>query len=394
MQISFNMYFTAALGLLALLLGKFMRKKIGFLEKFCIPAPVAGGLVFALVSLILYETGVCEIVFDETLKNILMMVFFTCIGFQADLQTVKKGGVQLLIFLLLTAGMIVLQNAAALGASKLLGFSPLLAMCTGSIPMVGGHGTAAAFGPQLEAMGFSGATTYATAAATFGLIAGSLLGGPLAKSVIRRKKLAEEGEGRIIAKKAEEEHKETFLQFRRACYEIILAMGIGALISYLIELAGVTVPAYIGSMIAAAVMRNVTEKNEKFRAPMDEIGQISDVSLAVFLGIAMITLRLWELAALALPLIILLVLQVIIMFVYARFVIFNAMGRDYDAAVITSGFCGFGLGATPNALANMETVCKKYRYSEKAFMIVPLVGALFVDFINAAVLTVILNLLK
>jgi len=289
--------------------------------------------------------------------------------------------------------LIVLQNVVSVGLASLMGLSPLVGMCTGSIPMVGGHGTAAAFGPILESRGAEGATAFATAAATFGLIAGSLMGGPVAKGMIRKFHLDQNTGADASVSAATENGKAAGLKdISRAAMMLIVAMGLGSVLNRLIALTGATVPGYLGAMLVAAAIRNIAEiKNKKI--PMAEIDGIASISLNIFLGIAMITLKLWELAGMALPIIILLCAQALLMFLFVRFVIFRAMGRDYDAAVICSGTCGFGLGATPNALANMESVCSMYRYSAKAFLIVPLTGSIFVDFINAGLITVFLNLL-
>ena len=393
MTLTLDMYTTAALGLAMNYLGMVLRRKIVFLEKFCIPAPVVGGLLFAIVNLGLYQTGILVISFNETLKDFFMMVFFTTVGFQADLQSMKKGGKSLTVFLVLTGGLIILQNISAVSLSKLMGLSPLFGMCVGSIPMAGGHGTSAAFGPVIESMGFDGATSYTTAAATFGLIFGSLAGGPLARSLITRNSLVIEA-GRVHpGEERLQREKSSFSNLSGACFIIIISLGVGTVLSHLVSRANINFPAYLGPMLVAATIRNVTEKTGKKRVPMPEIEEISGISLTIFLGIAMITLKLWQLAALALPLIIMLAVQLTLLILYSRFLVFRCMGGDYDAAVIVAGLCGFGLGATPNALANMQSVCGQYGYSEKAFLIVPLTGALFVDFINSGIITVFLNLL-
>lgn len=392
--IDLNMYLTMAIGLLMSMLGGLLRKKIRFLETFCIPAPVIGGLIFAIVNCVLHGTGILSFDFDETIKDICMMAFFTTVGFQANLKALKTGEKALALLVILSTGLIVLQNLGAVGGSKLIGFDPLLGLCTGSIPMTGGHGTCAAFGPMIEEAGHAGATTFGTAAATFGLIMGSLMGGPLARQLITRYHLCDASEkAQAEQSRAEEIAAIDAGTFTKASMQIVLAMGIGSLISYLISLTGVTLPGYIGSMIVAAVMRNIAEYTGKIQLSMPAIDEIGGIALSLFLGIAMITLKLWQLAELALPLILLLVLQTAVMFLYARFVAFRVMGGDYDAAVITAGLCGFGMGATPNALANIRAVTKRYRPSPKADLVVPLTGGLFIDFINTGIITLFLNIL-
>lgn len=396
LTVQINMYQTLAIAVLALLLGVYLRKKIQFLEKFCIPAPVVGGLIVAIITCILYSTGLVEFQFDDTLREVCMVFFFTSVGFQANLGVLKKGGKDLIIFLCAIIVLIITQNALALGLAKGLGLDPLLAMCTGSIPMVGGHGTAGAFGPILEDFGLSGATTIATAAATFGLIAGSLIGGPLGNSLIQRKDLLKtavvDGDDTVLVED-EEAHERHFKNYAPAVFELCITVGIGTLVSMLLTKTGMTFPVYIGAMIVAAIIRNVGEATQKIPVYMGEINDFGGICLSLFLGIAMITLKIWQLAALALPLIILLAAQLIFMFLFARFVVFNLMGRNYDAAVITAGTCGFGMGATPNAMANMQAVCDRYVPSIKAYLLIPIVGSLFADFINSLTVTFFVNLI-
>ena len=395
MKIQLDMYQTLAAAVLVLLLGNYLRKKINFLEKFCIPAPVIGGLLFAIFTCICYTTGIIEFSFDDTLREVCMVFFFTSVGFQANLKVLKSGGRSLIVFLCLVIALIFSQNLLAIGLSKLLNLNPLIGMCTGSIPMVGGHGTAGAFGPVLEDFNIQGATTICTAAATFGLITGSLVGGPIGKRLIEKKNLLDtvvvEDDSLLI--EDERKHERHASMYPAAVFQLIIAIGIGTIISKLLSLTGMTFPIYIGAMIAAACMRNIGEYSGKFTIYMGEINDIGGISLSLFLGIAMITLKLWQLADLALPLITLLAGQTILMFLYTYFVVFNVMGRDYDAAVLSSGVCGFGMGATPNAMANMQAVCEKYAPSVKAFLLVPLVGSLFADFLNSLAITFFINFL-
>lgn len=390
-SLDFDMYMTLALAVLVLYLGKFLRKKIYFLEKFCIPAPVVGGLVFALITLILHITGLLDFNFDETLKTVCMVIFFTSVGFQANLKVLKRGGVSLIIFLVSVTVLIILQNVLATTLSGAVGVSKAFGLTTGSIPMVGGHGTAGAFGPVLEDLGFSGATTYCTAAATFGLIAGSLMGGPLGKRLIEKKDLQKTAIPVDEMPGEEEDAKNALQKYAPAVFMIVIAMGIGTVVSNLLSKTGMTFPVYIGAMIIAAIIRNIGEYSGKIEVPMAEIDDIGGICLSLFLGVAMVTLKLWQLAQLALPLIILLVGQTVLMFVFARFVIFNVLGRDYDAAVLAAGTCGFGMGATPNAMANMQTLTEKYKPSVKAYLLVPIVGSMFADFINSIVITFFVN---
>ena len=395
MEIQIDMYQTLAVSVLVLILGQFLKKRINFLEKFCIPAPVIGGLLFAVLTCVCYSLGIAEFTFDDTLREVCMVFFFTSVGFQANLKVLKSGGKSLFIFLGLVVVLIVSQNFLALGVSKLLHLDPLVGLCTGSIPMVGGHGTAGAFGPVLEDFDVKGATTICTAAATFGLIAGSLIGGPIGKRLIDRKKLLDTAvaEDDSILVEDEKKHERHTNMYAAAVFQLIIAVGIGTIISELLTKTGLTFPIYIGAMIAAAVIRNIGEYSGKFDIYMGEINNLGGICLSLFLGMAMITLKLWQLAELALPLIILLSAQLILMMLFTYFVVFNVMGRDYDAAVLAAGTCGFGMGATPNAMANMQAVCEKYAPSVKAFLLVPLVGSLFADFLNSLAITFFINIL-
>ena len=395
MSIALDMYQTVAIAVLVLMLGAFLRKKIHFLEKFCIPAPVIGGLLFAILTCILHGTGLADVSFDDTLKEVCMVLFFTSVGFQANLKVLKSGGKSLIVFLGLVITLIILQNLTAVGLAKLLNLNPLIGMCTGSIPMVGGHGTAGAFGPVLEDLNIKGATTICTAAATFGLIFGSLIGGPLGKRLIEKHSLlntaANEDDSLLV--EDEKKHERHTNMYADAVFQLILAIGVGTIFTMLLTKTGLTFPIYIGAMLAAALMRNICEYTGIATIHMGEINDLGGISLSLFLGMAMITLRLWELASLALPLVILLAAQVLLIIIFTYVIEFNIMGRDYDAAILVSGTCGFGTGATPNAMANMQAVCDQYVPSIKAYLLIPLVGSLFADFLNSLVITFFINLL-
>lgn len=391
-----DMYQTLAAAVGVLYLGGFLKKKIKFLETFCIPAPVVGGIVFALLSCLLHGLGIVEFQFDETLKTVCMVMFFTSVGFQANLKVLKAGGKSLVVFLLCLVVLIFTQNFVAVGISKLMGISPLVGMCTGSIPMVGGHGTSGAFGTVLEDFGIKGATTVCTAAATFGLIIGSTMGGPIGRRLILKHDLLKTAvaEDPSILEEDEQKHHRSVSMYAPAAYQLAIAMGIGTVLSWLLSMTGMTFQIYIGSMIAAAFMRNIGEYGGKIHIHMGEINDIGGICLSLFLGIAMITLQLWQLAELALPMIILLLAQVVLMAVFSYFLVYNVMGRDYDAAVLAAGTCGFGMGATPNAMANMQALTEKFVPSIKAYMLVPIVGSMFADFINSLVITAFINFIN
>lgn len=405
-----DMLQTAGLGALALVLGMCLTRRVKWLQRFCIPSPVSGGIVFSVVSLMLYKLWNVELVFDGTLKDVFMLVFFTSVGFQSNLKVLRRGGSTLLLMLGVLAFIIVVQNVLPLGIAWIMGVNPLVGMAAGSISMAGGHGTAGGFSAVLEGMGLSGAGTIAMAAATFGLIMGSVTGGPLAERLIRTKLTAEhlepkdyevdpamaglESDEASPAGRAKHisSNEQEFQQYAKATYALLIVVAAGSLMSWLLQQTGVTFPTYFGALIVAAIVRNVAEACKLTpKIELDKIVSVGNICLSVFLGMAMVSLKLWEVESLALPLVVMLVAQVVAMALIAYFVAFNILGRDYDAAVLVAGICGFGLGATPNAMANMSAVCYKYHYSVKPFLIVPIIGAMFVDLINTGFITMFLN---
>lgn len=397
--LSLDLFQSAGVGACALLLGYFLTRRIPFLKRFCIPAPVSGGLVFSLLSLALYGIGGIECSFDGTIKEFCMMVFFTTVGFQSDMKMLRQGGRPLLMMILLVALLIACQNFISVGIARGMGLDPLFGMAAGSIPMCGGHGTAGGFAPLLEQLGLTGAPSITLAAATFGLVAGSLIGGPLAEVLIRRRRLAPSAEAagtpEAPAKEVRTPSGEVHDYVKAICL-IIITMGLGVLLSRLLNRTGIVFPTYFGSLITAALLRNLMDlfPRSSELVHRESLIAIGDICLSLFLGIAMATLKLWELAGLALPLCLILLTQTVFMAAYARLVAFPVLGGDYDAALLMSGLCGFGLGATPNAMANMTAVCYKYSYSVKPFIIVPIIGAMFVDLINTGVITLFLNFIR
>ena len=420
-SVELDMIQTASIGGLALIVGMVLTRKVAFLQKFCVPSPVSGGIIFSLLTLALYGWCNVEVSFDGTLMDVFMLAFFTSVGFQSDLKVIKQGGRLLVIMLALLVAIIALQNLMPIGITKLMGVDSLIGMAAGSMSMTGGHGTAGGFASVLEGMGLHGAGTIGMAAATFGLIAGSMIGGPLAERIIRTKLTHEQmqpqdeevdpamagiesdeasptGRAKRISSNEQE-----FQQYAKATYCIILVMGAGTIMSWLLAKTGVTFPTYFGALILAAIVRNTLgfvsykEDGKWVKADklldMDRIISVGNICLSMFLGMAMISLKLWELQSLALPLIVILVAQVAMMDFFVYFVAFRLLGRSYDAAVLCAGICGFGLGATPNAMANMSAVCYKYRYTVKPFLIVPIIGAMFADLINTGMITLFLNLI-
>lgn len=394
--LSLTLMETFGLAVLVLLLGKVLVSRIKILHTFCIPAPVVGGLLFSLLTLVGHGTGAFAIQMDTTLQPFFMNCFFTTVGFGASLAILKRGGPAIVVFLAAATALCVVQSGMGAALATALGESPLLGLAAGSISMTGGHGTSGAFGPLLEGKGLVGGTTIALAAATFGLVSGSLLGGPTAKRLIEKKRLVPGGASSPAGISADEiigadpkplETEELAIGF----FQIAVAAGIGSVLSGLIQKTGITLPSYIGGMLVAAVFRNIFKDGTKYEMRIHEIHSLGEIFLGVFLAYALMTLRLWELADLAVPLVVILTAQVTIMFLFASYVTFPLMGKDYDAAVIAAGHCGFGMGATPNGIANMNAVTTKYGPSPKAFFVLPLTGCLFIDFINAMIITFFIN---
>ena len=399
-EIKLNPYQTLGLCVLVLLFGRFVVNKVGFLRRFCIPAPVVGGLIFAIVNLIGYESGAFMFTLGMDFKDLFMIMFFTTIGFSASVEVLKKGGIGVVIFLIISAVLCIIQDAVGAGIASAMGQNPLLGLCAGSVSMTGGHGTSAAYGPVIEQAGLEGATTLAIAAATFGLISGSLIGGPTAAQLINKNNLHSEaannvdseGDLEAITGKVEPLNSRHFCD---AFFQLAIAIGLGNIVSLLINKTGFTVPAYIGSMLIAVLMRNIfkSDSGKVFATRAQEISVLGDVSLQIFLAEALCDLKLWQLAAMALPLLVILLSQCVIMYLYARFVTFRIMGKDYEAAVLAAGHCGFGMGATPNGMANMDAVTSKYGPAPRAYFILPIVGGMFIDFFNAIIITAFINFL-
>ena len=392
--VELNMFQAAGLAVLMLVIGRMLVNKIEFLRKYCIPAPVVGGLIFAILHVILRSAGVVEFNMDTTLQTVFMTAFFCSVGYMAAFGELKKGGIGVIKFLILAIVMCCIQDLVGGFGAKIFGLDGRLGLAMGSIPLVGGHGTAGSFGPFLEEMGVENATTVAVAAATYGLIAGCMIGGPIATSKIRKFNLKSVGTAAAATTEVSVDQDTGAMDEKNlmdAAIYIVIAVGLGTIVAALLGKL-ITLPGYIGAMIVGAVIRNVQEARG-VKMPMGEMGALGNICLSIFLGLAMINLKLWQLVSLALPMIVILLIQTVIMFLYASFVVFNIMGRDYDAATISSGFCGFGMGATPNAMANMQAITNQYGPAPVAFMIVPLVGSLFIDFFNAAIITAFANFL-
>ena len=406
-QISLNMFQTAAIAMMLFVLGRFLTNRVEFLRKCCIPAPVVGGLIFAIVHLCLYLGGIVEFTFDSNVKDFFMTLFFTSVGYTACFRLLKKGGKKVITFLLVAIVMVCLQNVLSSILAGVFSWDLRLGLCTGSIPMVGGHGTAGSYGPLMEGMGIESANVIAIAAATYGLVAGSLMGGPTARGIINKYNLkSTESETGVelndmSAADREKAERVDVDAFTNAAILLIVASGLGTLLTAALNGIQInignfhfsfTFPTYIGAMLIAAVIRNFCDAKH-IVMPSRALDLWGNVSLSIFLAIALMSVALWQLASVAVAMIVMLAAQTIMMYFYARFVVYNIMGRDYEAAVMTAAFCGFGMGATPNAMANMQAVTKRFGPAPQAYFVVPLVGSLFIDFFNGLIITGFLNVL-
>ncbi|MCR1970911.1 sodium/glutamate symporter [Clostridium cochlearium] len=397
MEIKLDMMQTAALAVVVYYFGAWVKTKIQILEKFCIPAPVVGGLIFAFLHLFLRQSGALTLELDTTLQKPFMMVFFTSIGMGASIELIKKGGLQVVIFWLVASLLCVFQNAIGVALAKVLNQSPFLGMLCGSVTMTGGHGTGGAFGPYFEKnYGVVGATATAMAAATFGLVMGSLIGGPIGKRLIEAKNLKPNTEVYESADSVigEKEEAVNYDELFRTLTLILVSIGIGAILEKFFVSIGVTLPSYVNSMIIAAIILNIGESTGKWHINSKCTDILGNIGLNVFLSMALVGLKLWELAAVAGPMLIILIAQTIFMAIFAYFVTFNLLGRDFDAAVLGAGHCGFGMGATPNGIANMTAVVERYGPAPRAFFVLPIVGAFLIDFSNSIIITAFVNFFK
>lgn len=373
MTLHVGMYESVGLAVLLLLFGKWLKAKVFFFQRYAIPSPVIGGLLFAFTTLALHSTNLLNIRFDNMLQNFFMTIFFTSIGFNVSLKLLRKGGKILLVFLGLAVVFSLLQNVIPMMLAKPLGIDGRLALMTGSTTLMGGLGTSAAIAPLVEEAGVTGAHAVAIASATFGLLLGSLMGAPIGNNLIVRNKLhltrqADEDEKGIDALKENISSMDGD-RITKASFLILIAMGIGVIFTDLLN-----------SFI------NILDARGSFILN-PEIQLVGDICLNVFISIAIMTLRLWELSGLALSLVVLLLAQVVLMYLFPKYVAFPVLGKNYDAAVSTSGLIGFAMGSSANAMANLDSICDKFGYSRVAYFIVPVVGSLFIDFINVLMIT-------
>lgn len=406
-EYSLDFYSTLVAMVAVLLLGRFLLARIKFLRDFDLPEPVVGGVFVCIAIFIGYKYFSVHITFDEALKDPLMLAFFSSIGLSADFSSLKKGGRLLVLFLVIVVGLLFLQNIVGVGLALAMGIDPLVGMLGGSITMSGGHGTGSAWADVFsnKQYGLSNAREAALAAATFGLVMGGLIGGPVARFLIRRYKLQTPNQGKALtpsdtseqstlASNFEAPQKErliTTASFLESLALIAICLLVGNFMTQvsaptLRDQLGINVPTFVWCLFCGIILRNALAALKIHHVFDREVSVLGNVSLALFLALSFLIIKIWQLADIALPLIVILVVQTLMMIAYAIFITFRFLGKDYDASVFAAGHCGFGLGATPTAMVNMQAVTNHYGASHAAFMIVPLVGAFFIDIVNLLVI--------
>jgi ESS family glutamate:Na+ symporter len=384
-----------ALGCLGIAIGVWLKKRLPVLDRLCIPTSIVGGMVFAIAAVALHDRFL-NFETDTVLQNLMMIAFMTTIGLSARIELIRRGGVQVILLLAVASGGAVLQNLLGIGLAKLLGVNPLIGILSGSVALTGGPGTALAFGSTFERMGVTGAAETGIAAATFGIAVSGLVAGFIGNQLIQRHKLAPAYghapvESPINVPALPEQH----LTANALLYTVALigaAMGLGALISSGFERLGIILPPYIGAMIAAMLIRNLNDKFRLIPVSQRGINDCAVIALYLFIVMAVLTLRLWELAHLALPLLVMLCAQVVLCWLMC--VTICTMGGDYRAAIMSSGFCGFMLGITANAIASMQELVEKFGPAPEAFLVVPVVGAFLIDMVNSLVITFMANIVR
>jgi glutamate:Na+ symporter, ESS family len=384
-----------ALACLGVALGAWLKRKLPLLDRLDIPVPVVGGMLYALLTLALHGR-VVNLEVDTTLRDLLMIAFMTTIGLNARLELIRKGGALVVKLLIISTIGAALQNVLGIALATALHVDPRLGILTGSVALTGGPATAAAFGGTFEKMGVHGALTVALAAATFGIAVAGLIGAYIGASLIGRKRAAHAagptGEHRATSTKRESAAPSSNLL--TAVLAVGVCIGLGNVLSTAIERLGVILPAYIGAMMVGAVLRNLDDRFRFARVAQPDIDTLGRIALYLFIAMALLTLRLWEIAHLALPMLVILTAQVAFCWLMCVTICYRGMGRNYEAAVTTAGFCGFMLGITANAVACMEELVEKYGPAPQAFLVVPIVGAFLIDFTNSFIITAMMNVMR
>ncbi|WP_250674830.1 sodium/glutamate symporter [Paraclostridium ghonii] len=396
--VNLDMIATLALATLLLLLGNYLRKKVSFLEKFCIPGPVIGGLLLSIIIFILKSANLFNIEMDTTLQSPFMIAFFTTIGLGASFSLIKRGGKLLIVYWILCGGLAISQNIIGVLGAKITHINPRIGIMCGAVSMEGGHAAAASFGETVEGLGVNGAVTIGMAAATFGVMCGGIVGGPVSRYLIDKYNLkpalddnienisVEEAAGIKLSNSFNSNTIITQIAIIASCMTIGNLFG-----TWFSNVTGVLLPGYVGAMFVAVLFRNLNDKIKIVNIDLYSVDIISNVCLGIFLTMALMTIKLWELAGLAGPMTIIVFAQVIFIVLYGIFIGFRVLGKDFDAAIMVSGMLGHGLGATPNALANINSVTSRYGNSAKALLIVPLVGAFLIDLIGIPTIVAFIN---
>lgn len=412
LNLNLNIAATIALTCFLIILGKIVKRRISILDRLCIPGPVIGGIFFALLVFLLNQFNILTIVLDTSLQSTFMVAFFTTVGIGASFILIKKGGKSVLIYWIFCIILIFSQNIIGLLGALLTGLDPLLGLMCGAISMGGGHGTSATFGPTLESMGVVGANTIGLAAATLGLICGGFVGAPTSKFLIEKYKLKPndslsnnlhnhiEIEDDInseiaIASDSKVSSKLDSSEFIKHIFILTTCMSLGYVVSNFIgKITGYALPEYVGGILVAMLFRNSNDKFKFVDVDYSCFELLGDISLNLFLTMALMSIKLWELKTLGLPMLIIVLMQVLFIVLFTIFVMFKLLGKDYDAAVMVGGFIGHELGATPNALANLNSICSRYGYSEKAFFTIPIVCAFLIDLVAIPTIIMFINILS
>lgn len=392
-----NAHFTLVAACLVLLLGSLLVKKINFLKKYHIPEPVAGGFIVAIGLLLVYKIWAIEFNFDKALQDSLMLAFFSSIGLSADFSRLIKGGKPIVIFVAVASALIFVQNTVGMGLALALDQNPFYGLIAGSITLSGGHGSGAAWGALLnEKYGVTGAVELAMACATFGLVLGGTIGGPVArrllKKIDRQPQIDTEEEAEVAFERPKQGRRINANAIIETVTMMAICLSVGIYLDSITKDTAMQLPTFVWCLFTGVIIRNILThivRHDVFDRAVDVLGS---VSLSLFLAIALMSLKLWQLAELALPVLIILSIQTLVMALFAYWITFKIMGRDYDAVVLSAGHCGFGLGATPTAIANMQVITQSFGPSHKAFLIVPMVGAFFIDIVNTALIKLFIEI--
>lgn len=394
MNLTFDLLQTVGLAVLVFLLGSFIKSRVDFFQKYFIPAPVIGGIIVSILIFVLKQANILNVEFDQTLQDFFMNVFFTCTGFTCSYAVLKKSGKLGLYLAIGAVVFLFVQNIVGVSLAHLFGINKLLGIAMGSISMSGGVGSGASFGPTLESLGADGATTIGVAAATFGLLLGSLIGGPVANRLIKKHNLVSSG----LDDETKKEHDKVLLNGKSLLNSVLIVLlgaFLGTYIGKLLTLTGLNFPYYVGCLFGGALIRNIDDlRKDKSMLNMKEIDIIGSITLNLFLSMTLMSLNISKLLSLAVPMIVILISQAIVMMFWAYFVTFRTVGKDYDAAVMAAGHCGVGMGQTPNAIANMSAIIENNGPAPTAWFVLPVVTVIFINIANPIIITLFINIFK